>query len=363
MTNEQPVVDAARAAFEDIIDEAPLAPDWVSVTGQLQRLHRDKRRRRPALALVGVAALLFVLVGSLAGLSLLLRSYSRNDDAVSGTTRAATETTATPTTVATPTPTSAPPDQGVPLVLSDLVVDVPLVYWPTVAPAGWEVCRQFEDASRGDQICEPDADGFIGISLTLDTPVEGRPPGPLPGSSLLSNGDMLVLSMPINDVGYVLNVTSQGLSTSDLTSVAASIPLVGTRRDFAPVEEPILDVASLSDDDVASMLPGEMSAPTVVRDRRSFNVFGDSMTLTVTDEHWLPQRTPLTVLDRLPRIPLPRLIPGADRPVVIGESASGWSYATWDQGGYSWFLEGRGSADEMRRRALDAIASIASLAS
>ncbi len=363
MTNEQQVVDAARAAFEDIIDEAPLAPDWVYATGQLQRLHRDERQRRPASVLIGVAALVFVMIGSLAGLSLVLRSDSGINDATTGTTTAAPETATTPTTVATPTPTSAPSDQGVSLVLSDLVVDVPLAYWPTVAPAGWKVCRQFEDASRGDQICDPGADGFIGISLTFNTPVDGRPPGPLPGSSLLTDGDMLVLSMPINNAGYVLNVTSQGLSTSDLTLVTASIPLVGAQRDFAPVEEPILDVASLSDDEVASMLPGEMSAPVVVRDRRSFNVFGDSVTLTVTDENWLPQGTPFTVLDRLPRIPLPHLIPDADRPVVIGESASGWAYATWDQGGYSWFLEGRGSADEMRRRALDAIASIASLAS
>ena len=74
MTNEQQVVDAARAAFEDIIDEAPLAPDWASATGQLQRLHRDDRRRRPGLTLVRVATLVFAMVGSLAGLTLVLRS-------------------------------------------------------------------------------------------------------------------------------------------------------------------------------------------------------------------------------------------------------------------------------------------------
>jgi len=204
MTNEQQVVDAARAAFADIIDEAPLAPDWVSATGQLQRLRGVERQRRPASVLIGVAALVFVMVGSLAGLTLALRSDSGSDsrgsDAVAATTSLTDEGAATTTTV-TPTTTSAATIEQ---------VDAGLV--PALGPE-----PRFDTSGLGDEVISDR--GADVTEPTVDTPEESllrlRSIAQLKTLQLqlMSDPDISVLGEDVLHVGRVADRTGYVLST------------------------------------------------------------------------------------------------------------------------------------------------------
>lgn len=116
MTTDHKTIEAARAAFEDILEEAPLAPSWHAASGQVQvqRLHRVENERRPLFVLVGAAALVLAVVGSIGVASLILRSGPEpvgNDTAV--TTVTPVRDVATPTTVvteSTPRTTVASPE-------------------------------------------------------------------------------------------------------------------------------------------------------------------------------------------------------------------------------------------------------------
>lgn len=65
MKNEHDPIKAAKSAFEDIVDETPLAPPWEVATRQHARLTRVEPRRSHLTAL-GVAAVLAVVAGSIA---------------------------------------------------------------------------------------------------------------------------------------------------------------------------------------------------------------------------------------------------------------------------------------------------------
>lgn len=244
------------------------------------------------------------------------------------------------------------------VVLTDLDADEPLVYWPTIAPEGWEVCGRSGNPSSGDRLCDPNGEGWMRVSLIEAVPTGARPPGPLPDSTLLIEGDTLVLTKAIGE--YALSVTANGLPKSSLVQMVVSIPIVGDAHRFAPLDEPVLDVTALSDDEIATILSDETAHPKVHRDRRSFNVFGESVTLLAGDEHTLPG-PPITLIDVLFWVRNPRLI-DADRAVVIGESESGSTVALWDQAGYRLILEGSIPFDDMRRRTLDTIKAISELA-
>lgn len=113
MITDNKTIEAARAAFEDILDEAPLAPSWYAASGQesFQRLHTDDRQRRPLLVMAAAAALVLVVIGSIGVASLVLRpgeepvgietaatTVATADDVVSPTTMIA-ESTPLPTVV------------------------------------------------------------------------------------------------------------------------------------------------------------------------------------------------------------------------------------------------------------------------
>ena len=65
----------------------------------------------------------------------------------------AADTSTTATSTAKITATTLPA-----LVLEAHSADPALLYYPTLLPEGWEVCRQLEDISRGDRFCDPDDD-------------------------------------------------------------------------------------------------------------------------------------------------------------------------------------------------------------
>lgn len=69
MTRDQDVIRATRAAFEDLLDQGPLAPDWERATGQVVPLKSNQRQSRRVIPLVAAAAAVVVLV--VAGIVLL----------------------------------------------------------------------------------------------------------------------------------------------------------------------------------------------------------------------------------------------------------------------------------------------------
>ena len=105
MTTERDTIEAARAAFEDILDVAPLPPEWLSATGRVQRLQRMDRQRDPVLVLLGVAALVLIIIGSLGAVSAFLRSDSSG---VATPAEVTTETSAAPEAVAPATSVALP---------------------------------------------------------------------------------------------------------------------------------------------------------------------------------------------------------------------------------------------------------------
>jgi hypothetical protein len=58
------MIEATRAAFADLLDEAPLAPDWQRATGQVVPLKSDARRSRRVLRLVATAMAVVVPVAA-----------------------------------------------------------------------------------------------------------------------------------------------------------------------------------------------------------------------------------------------------------------------------------------------------------
>lgn len=79
MMNEYDPIEAAKAAFDDIVDDAPLAPSWESATSQYARLSKIEPKNRSRFTVLGVAAALIVVVGSVAVFAAL--SGTPSDDA------------------------------------------------------------------------------------------------------------------------------------------------------------------------------------------------------------------------------------------------------------------------------------------
>jgi len=121
MTTDQQTIEATRAAFEDIIDEAPLPPEWSTVTGSVQRLHLREDRPRWLVgvgAALGAAAVVIVAIGAV-----VVFSDGSNDAQGTPATTEVPPTTAAPeltSTTAVPKGASAPIDitDGITVVAS-----------------------------------------------------------------------------------------------------------------------------------------------------------------------------------------------------------------------------------------------------
>jgi hypothetical protein len=64
MTPDTRLIEATRAAFEDLLDESPLAPDWERVTGQIVPLRPSERRSRRTYAFAAAAVAAVGLIGA-----------------------------------------------------------------------------------------------------------------------------------------------------------------------------------------------------------------------------------------------------------------------------------------------------------
>jgi hypothetical protein len=105
MNPDPQLIQATRAAFEDLLDESPLAPDWERVTGQIVPLRPSERRPyRTYLFAVAAAAAVVVIAGSL----LMLRGDGQFDIADESTPTTVLEQAATTTVVPTATVPETP---------------------------------------------------------------------------------------------------------------------------------------------------------------------------------------------------------------------------------------------------------------
>ncbi len=111
MTNNEKLGEAFRAAYEDIMDESPLAPDWERATGQVVSLQVTNRNRRFAYALAGTAAIAVIAVASLGAYSIFTRSDDDSSAAAPTVTTAGTAQTTLPSTTDVQAPTTVPPTE------------------------------------------------------------------------------------------------------------------------------------------------------------------------------------------------------------------------------------------------------------
>lgn len=304
---------------------------------------RDEDRVTPKTLLVLVAVVVLMVSAAVLAAWFLLGRGSGSDGA------AAT--------------TLSPEEVAASKILVDLEPEDPMVFWPTVAPADWELCRESPNPRSGARWCSPDGGEWVQMAVLPEARLEGRPPGPLPRSTLIDDGaSRLVLSIPIGiqDSSVVLNVTSQGITRNDLAVITASVPVIGETAIFAPVDEPDFDVTAFNEDQLATLIRGDVDTPKVVVDRRSFNVFGQSATLLASVSH-VGAAPPSHLLDRFWWIESPRLIE-ADRAVIVGTD-QGQAVAIWDQGDWNWILTGPTTTDRIADRAVSVIEAVKELTS
>jgi hypothetical protein len=169
MTTDNKTTEAARAAFEDILDEAPLAPSWYAASGQesFQRLHREYRQRRPLLVSAAAAALVLVVVGSIGVASLVLRT---NEPVGGGTSANTADATATPTTtIGTSTPNTT-------LIYAEVVLGSELGPEPRfdTSTLGDEVIPD-RTANPAELLTEEELGMIFGPDPTIDTVRTGDP--------------------------------------------------------------------------------------------------------------------------------------------------------------------------------------------
>ncbi len=115
MTNNQQLAEAFRAAYEDILDESPLAPDWERATGQVVSLQEKSSSPRIMHVLAGTAAVVVFAVASLSAYVIFMRSADNSPAAVITVTTEGTAQTTLPPTTTVPTTTSVPTTTAVPV--------------------------------------------------------------------------------------------------------------------------------------------------------------------------------------------------------------------------------------------------------
>lgn len=229
---------------------------------------------------------------------------------------------------------------------------------PTMLPEAWELCRHLETVDDGDRFCDPnDDDRWLQVSvedgalLRLDQgdPIEGSDTG-----VWLARGESSQAAFPSGSRD-VFVIISDALSDDELVAVAESIPLVVSRDSLYAEYEVPLDLALVTDEQLAGLLASIGEEVRVTRRDLEASVFTSVVILRLfaVDEVYVPQ---LAL-----RIPKPRQI-GSDRPVVVGESESRRrGYAIWDQRGYGWRLEGQITVEEASALALEIVELVAAL--
>ncbi len=246
--------------------------------------------------------------------------------------------------------------------LGSFAPDPALLYYPTVLPEGWEVCRQLEDKSKGDRFCDPDEESS---SLWLQIAVKdadtvrldrGQSTGDPHGGVWLENDERIEVAYQAGQFLVVVVSTESDLTADDVLVISDSIPLVGARDTLYGAYELPLDLDAVTDEQLAELVSEIDSDPRIAGRRTGeAQIFmsDGSLSLFFGDGYTVP--------DYGPTLPLPYL-GAADRPLVVGESLSrGIAYAVWDQRGFGWRLETQGTATDIEAVAIDLIARIAAL--
>lgn len=245
-----------------------------------------------------------------------------------------------------------------PMSLEPYDAEPALLYYPTVLPEGWDLCRQLEDISKGDRFCAPnDDDTWLQIAVKDHGEVRltGTPVRDIPNAQWVTVVGETVLAVPSGEFQVVL-VEGSGIPNTDVVAIAETIPLIGDRDALYADYEVPLDLQAVPGDALGDLLSTVDPEPRVAGRRTGeAQVYAETVSLSV-----FTGGGP-TLPDFAATIPLPRLVP-ADRPLVVGESPSrSRSYAFWDQRGFSWRLEGRVSLDETYTLALSVIEKVAAL--
>lgn len=245
------------------------------------------------------------------------------------------------------------------VTMETLETDPELLYYPTLIPAGWELCRQIEDIAQGDRFCAADDDQAwlqVAVKDSGVVPTDGAPF--VSGSNTavwLDHARFLEIANPVGTF-QTLVVSSNALSDDDIVAVFESIPLVANRAALYGSYEVPLDLDAVSDGQLADLLTQYDSDPQVAGRR-----WGEAQVHTPTVSLQLFYGDGLTVPDFATTLAMPRLI-DADRPIVVGESPTrNRTYAIWDQRGYGWRLEGQITVDEITALALNVVDRIAAL--
>jgi hypothetical protein len=141
-----------------------------------------RRRRGPVVATFMLAVV--VVTVSIVWL------VSGSDD---GTSPQGGASTVTSTTGSGTAPVSTVPGR----MLVEFSPDPALLYYPTMLPDGWHLCRQMEDVSQGDRFCDPDDADSIWVQVALK---DGARSGPTEASRpvipMVSDGSTQQTSAP-----------------------------------------------------------------------------------------------------------------------------------------------------------------------
>lgn len=247
------------------------------------------------------------------------------------------------------------------VMLVEFTPEPALVYYPTLLPRGWQVCRQIEDVANGDRFCNPeDPSGYIQVAVKGTDLVHfdrGQPTGDSHGGVWLDQGDRLEVAYVVGaSSAVIVTADGTGITKSDLLAVADTIPLVGRRRLLHGSYELPIDLSGTTDEQLAGLLtPLDPDARVTGRRPGEAQIFASEVVLSL---FW---GDGLVVPDFAASVPYPRLVPAA-RPLIAGESPTRRrSYAIWDQGGYGWRLELQGTAEDAAAIAADLIHRIADL--
>ena len=248
------------------------------------------------------------------------------------------------------------------LVLDSFVPEPPLLYYPTLLPEGWELCRQLEDKSKGDRFCDPDDDESLSWlqvtvkdagAVRLD---RGQSTGDPHGGVWLEKGDRIEVAYPSGQFLVVVLATESDLTEDDVLAISESIPLVGGRDTLYGSYELPLDLGAVTDEQLAGLVSAIDPDPRIAGRRA-----GEAQIFTSSGSVYVFFGDGYTVPDFGPTLSFPYLV-AADRPLVVGESPSrGIAYAVWDQRGHSWRLETQDTAEDITTLALDLIDRIAAL--
>ncbi len=248
------------------------------------------------------------------------------------------------------------------LLLDSFAPEPPLLYYPTLLPDGWELCRQLEDKSKGDRFCDPDDDessSWLQVTVRDAGAVrlgQGQSTGGPHGGIWLENGDRIEVAYNAGQFLVVVVATEGDLTEDDVLAISESIPLVGGRDTLYGSYELPLDLGAVTDEQLAGLVSAIDPDPRIAGRRA-----GEAQIFTSSGSVYVFFGDGYTVPDFGPTLSFPYLV-AADRPLVVGESPSrGIAYAVWDQRGHGWRFEIQGTADDVKTLAFDLIDRIAAL--